>query len=107
MPYRIEYSPEAKNHLKDLSGAHRRVILGNVQIQLSDQPTLETKKRVRLRPNQFAWNWELRIYPLRVFYDVEEEPEPVVYIYAVGVKEGNRLRIGGKIIDLGEEGPAR
>jgi hypothetical protein len=35
-----------------------------------------------------------------VYYDVEEYPESKVVVAAVGVKERNRVRIGGEIIDL-------
>ncbi|MGO8747402.1 MAG: hypothetical protein ACLQNE_15570 [Thermoguttaceae bacterium] len=38
--------------------------------------------------------------PLRAFYDVQEEPTPTVRIVAVGIKEGNRVRIGGKVVQL-------
>jgi hypothetical protein len=34
-----------------------------------------------------------------VYYDVDEAEE-VVDIRAIGVKEGNHVRIGGEIIDL-------
>jgi hypothetical protein len=33
-------------------------------------------------------------------YDVEEQPVPTVRVRAVGVKEGNRVRIGRRMIDL-------
>ncbi len=52
-----------------------------------------------MRPNPVA-PWELRIGDLRVYYDVEEEPETVVLIRAVGLKERNRVHIGGEAIDL-------
>lgn len=52
-----------------------------------------------MRPNPLA-PWELRIGDLRVYYDVEEDPTPVVYIRAIGIKERNRVRIGRKVIDL-------
>lgn len=52
-----------------------------------------------MRPNPVA-PWELRIGNLRVYYDVEEEPEPTVVILAVGKKERNRVRIGREIVDL-------
>jgi hypothetical protein len=52
-----------------------------------------------MRPNPVA-PWELRIDPLRVYYDVEEEPEQVVKIRAVGIKERHRVRIGGEVIEL-------
>jgi hypothetical protein len=35
-----------------------------------------------------------------VYHDVEEYPEPKVVVAAVGVKERNRVRIGGEIIEL-------
>jgi len=37
---------------------------------------------------------------LQVYYDVEEEPEPVVHIRAVGIKERHRVRIGKEVIEL-------
>jgi hypothetical protein len=52
-----------------------------------------------MRPNPVA-PWELRIGNLRVYYDVEEESEPVVFIRGVGIKERNRVRIGREVIDL-------
>lgn len=52
-----------------------------------------------MRPNSLA-DWELRIGDLRVYYDVEETPDPVVYIQAVGIKERNEVRIGGKVVKL-------
>lgn len=37
---------------------------------------------------------------LRVYYDVEEEPRLRVNIVAIGVKERNKIRIGGEIVEL-------
>jgi len=44
--------------------------------------------------------WELRLGNLRVYFDVVTEPEPVVVVLAVGVKEPSALRIGKAVIDL-------
>lgn len=52
-----------------------------------------------MRPNPIA-PWELRIGNLRVYYDVETKPTPVVLIRAVGIKERNRIRIGKEVINL-------
>lgn len=76
-----------------------RTVLDTVDKQLAHQPTVKTKNRKPMRPNPLA-PWELRIGNLRVYYDVEEEPEPVVYIRAVGIKERNRVRIGNEVIEL-------
>jgi len=73
--------------------------LDAVDDQLIHQPAVETRNRKPMRPNPVA-PWELRIGNLRVYYDLEEEPEPVVYVRAVGVKERGRVRIGRKVIQL-------
>lgn len=52
-----------------------------------------------MRPNPMA-PWELRIGKLRVYYDVQEEPEKIVTILAIGIKERNRVQIGGEEVDL-------
>jgi len=52
-----------------------------------------------MRPNPIA-PWELRIGGLRVYYEVEELPDPKVVILAVGVKERNKVRIGKEVVQL-------
>jgi mRNA-degrading endonuclease RelE of RelBE toxin-antitoxin system len=99
LPYYIEYSPDAEDHLRVLTARQRAIVLDTVDEQLAYQPTVETRNRKPMRPNPLA-PWELRIGNLRVYYDVEEEPEPVVYIRAVGIKERNRVRIGREVIEL-------
>jgi mRNA-degrading endonuclease RelE of RelBE toxin-antitoxin system len=99
LPYRIEYAPAAEEHLRDLTARQQAIVLDTVDEQLTHQPTVETRHRKPMRPNPLA-PWELRIGGLRVYYDVEAEPELVVLIRAVGLKERNRVRIGGEVIDL-------
>jgi mRNA-degrading endonuclease RelE of RelBE toxin-antitoxin system len=94
--YRIAYSPESEDHLRALATRDRVIVLDAVDEQLAHQPTVETRNRKPLRPNPLA-PWELRIGDLRVYYDVEDDPEPVVHIRAVGIKDHNQLRIGGEI----------
>ena len=52
-----------------------------------------------MRPNPVA-AWELRVRDLRVYYDIEDEPEPKVSVLAVGIKERNIVRIGGEEVEL-------
>ena len=99
MPYRIEYSPDAEEHMRTLTSRQQAIILETVERQLTHQPTIETRNRKPMRPNPVA-PWELRIGTLRVYYDVEHEPEATVYVRAVGVKERNRVRIGREVIQL-------
>ena len=99
MLYRIEYSPEAEDHFRALSARQQRIVLDTVNRQLAFQPMMETRRRKPMRPNPVA-PWELRIGDLRVYYDVEEEPQAVVYVRAVGIKQRNRVRIGKEVIEL-------
>ncbi|MGH7409820.1 MAG: type II toxin-antitoxin system RelE family toxin [Candidatus Methylomirabilis sp.] len=99
MPYRIEYSPDAEDHLRALTARQQAIVLDAVDRQLVYRPTIETRNRKPMRPNPVA-PWEIRIGILRVYYDVEEEPDPVVYVRAVGVKQRKRVRIGKEVIEL-------
>ena len=97
MPYRIEYSPDAEDHLRTLTPRQQRIVLDTAEKQLIHQPTVETRNRKPMRPHPLA-PWELRIGNLRVYYDVEEEP--VVLIRAVSIKQRNRVCIGREEIQL-------
>jgi len=99
LPHRIEYSPDAEEHLEGLTPRQQRIVLDAVERQLVHLPQVETRNRRPMRPNPVA-SWELRIGSLRVYYDVEDEPEPVVLVLAVGIKERNQVRIGGEVIEL-------
>jgi mRNA-degrading endonuclease RelE of RelBE toxin-antitoxin system len=97
--YQIIYSPEAEDHLRWLPAREQSIVLDEVDKQLEYQPTVKTKNRKSMRPNSLA-EWELRIDYLRVYYDVVEIPDPVVYIQAVGIKERDQVRIAGKVMKL-------
>lgn len=75
--------------------------MDTVDRQLVNEPMRETRNRKPMRPNPIA-PWELRIGSLRVYYEVEEQPEAEakVVILAVGVKERNRVRIGKDLVRL-------
>ena len=97
--YGIEYSPAVEHHLRALTARQQAIVLDTVESRLSHQPTVETRNRKPMRPNPLA-PWELRIGNLRVYYDVEEQPQPMVLIRAVGLKQRNRVRIGSEVIEL-------
>jgi len=98
LTYKIEYSPVAEEHLRTLTARQRPIVLDAIEEQLMHRPGLETRNRKPMRPNPVA-PWELRIGNLRV-YDVEEAPERLVSIRAVGIKERNRVRIGKEVLEL-------
>ncbi len=97
--YRIELSPECEEHLRALTARDRSIVLDALEGHLAHQPTVETRHRKLMRPNPIA-PWELRLGDLRVYYDVEDAPEPLVHVRAVGVKHHNELRIAGRTFTL-------
>src|SRR5260370_22823632 len=59
--------------------------------------TQETRKKIRLRrPSAYA-EYELRFGDVRVFYRVRDE---LIEVVLIGVKEGNRLFIGGEEFEI-------
>ena len=92
--YEIEFTPEAQDDLKALRKFEQKTIMTGIETQLRSEPTVETRNRKRLRPNDVA-EWELRLGKYRVFYNVEEHVL-IVSIEAVGFKVGNMLFIRGK-----------
>lgn len=60
---------------------------------------MPTRNRKVLRANLLA-PWELRIGDLRVYYEVKDEPVAVVIVNAIGVKERDRVVIGGEEVEL-------
>jgi mRNA-degrading endonuclease RelE of RelBE toxin-antitoxin system len=99
MKFRIEYAPAAVSHLKALTPRQQGLVLDGVARHLSAAPMLETKRRKPMRPNPLA-PWELRLGSLRVYFDIVIEPDPVVVILAVGIKDRNAVRIGKRAIEL-------
>ncbi len=81
-----------------LTPRQQSTLLEAVERRLADSPAIETRNRKPMRPNPVA-PWELRIGSLRVYYDVEEDAG-VVSVRAVGIKERNRVSIGGVAITL-------
>lgn len=99
MAYHIEYSPDTDEHLQVLTARQRKLVFDAVDEQLVQEPSVETRNRKPMRPNPVA-PWELRIGALRVYFEIVQVPDNVVTILAVGVKDRNRVLIGGKEIEL-------
>lgn len=94
MSYEIIFTIEALEDLKSFRKFDQKRILTGIEGQLKHEPTVETRNRKRLRPNEVA-EWELRIDTFRVFYNVEDEVM-IVSIEAIGYKIGNLLFIRDK-----------
>ena len=39
-------------------------------------------------------------YPVDIYYDVKDEPEKLVTVLAIGIKDRNRVIIGGEEVEL-------
>lgn len=102
MPYQVIISPTAADQIRELTARQRSMVLEGISQQLTSQPTVETRNRKLMRPNPLA-SWELRIGDLRVYYDVEEEPEAIVEILAVGIKDRNQVRFGDRLWEETDE----
>jgi hypothetical protein len=69
VPYEIRFAECVRDHMKFLTVVEESVLLDAIRAQLTHEPLVETRNRKPLRPNPLA-PWELRVGPLRAFYDV-------------------------------------
>jgi mRNA-degrading endonuclease RelE of RelBE toxin-antitoxin system len=92
--YAVAFTPSARGDILFLPKRQQVAALNGIQRHLIMEPTVPTRNRKKLRPNQSA-EWELRIGNVRVFYDADETAR-VVEIKVVGQKQGNELFVRGK-----------
>jgi mRNA-degrading endonuclease RelE of RelBE toxin-antitoxin system len=98
-PYVLVYADEIKQHLRAIETKYHSLIQSGIEDQLLFEPEVETRNRKPLkRPVSFGAQWELRLGPdnrFRVFYQVQGEDREIC-VMAIGVKDRNRLLIGGE-----------
>ncbi len=102
-PYGISYDQAIKKHLRTIEAKYHALIRAAIERQLQHEPDKETRNRKPLRqPAPFEATWEIRFGPancFRVLYGIDAERREV-QIQAIAVKEGNRLLVGGKEVEL-------
>lgn len=103
-PYALVYAPVVKQHIRAVERHHHSSIRATLREQLRFEPGNETtnRKPLQQQPALFETQWELRFGPdnrFRCFYEIDHESRRV-YILALGVKERNRLLIGGEEVEL-------
>jgi len=96
--YEFAYTRSALEDLSYFRKHEQQVIVSTIGEQLAWQPTLVTRNRKPLQPNDLS-QWELRIGQYRVFYDVDTIVR-IVVIKAIGEKEHNQLYIRGRKFEL-------
>ena len=102
-PFVLVFDPEVKQHLRTIEAKYHSLIRGAIRDQLRFEPEAETRNRKPLRrPMALGATWELRCGPgnrFRVLYATDVERHEVE-ILAIGIKERNRLIIGGEEVEL-------
>src|SRR5437867_6435514 len=102
-PFVLIYDPEITNHLDAIESRFHTLIRTTIEEQLLFEPETVTRNRKQLeRPIDLGARWELRLGPdnrFRVFYRVDVERRQV-RILAIGVKERERLFLGGEEVEL-------
>ena len=98
--YRLVFAQQLFDHLRVIPLKHHP----SIQIALESliqQPATPTRNRKALRmPNTLNASWELRFgsaNEFRAFYQIlsdEQETEFIIFVIAVGMKQGNKLLIG-------------
>jgi len=98
-PYSLVYDPRLFDHLKEVESKFQPLIENTMTKLLTFEPNRETRNRKPLRvPAPFHAGWELRFGPdnrFRLLYDIDETRH-VVNVLAFGIKDRNRLLIGGE-----------
>ncbi|RLT40952.1 MAG: addiction module toxin RelE [Chloroflexi bacterium] len=101
--YEIIFAQATREHLTFIERHYYSLIYQTTVEQLQYDPMVETHNRKPLKkPSEIGATWELRFGPnnrFRVLYEVLPD-DGKVHILAVGVKQGNRLLVGGKEIKL-------
>lgn len=97
MRFTIRLTPSAIEDLDYFRKNERQVISEGIDLFLSDDANIESKRRKPMRANPIG-GWELRLGDFRVFYDIEDDD--TVNVVAVGHKEHADLYIRGEKVDL-------
>ena len=87
MAFRIEMVDDAKAALRRLRAVDRAKVLDRIERHLTDDPTAQSRSRIRrLRPGTYP-PYRLRVDDIRVYYDVDEAKQLVVVVGIVPKSE--------------------
>ena len=102
-PFSLVYAAVVHKHLGAIDAKYDSLVREQTEEQLRHEPDVETRNRKPVRPPAaFQAEWELRFGPnnrFRVFYQIDYESREV-RIVAIGVKDRNRLLVGGEEVTL-------
>ena len=100
--YEIEVSPEARDPMQGFSARQRATVVEAMKRQLLHEPAVQTRQRKCMKADKpgYVAPWELRVGDLRVYSEVRDAGGRV-RILALGIKDRNRVLIGGREIGVG------
>ena len=102
-PFALIYAPAVHKHFGAIDAKYDALIRQKIEEQLTHEPDVKTRNRKPVRqPAAFRAEWELRFglnNRFRVFYQIDRAAREV-RIVAVGVKDRNRLLVGGEEVTL-------
>jgi mRNA-degrading endonuclease RelE of RelBE toxin-antitoxin system len=101
--FELVYDPGFARSLRSVERKFHSLVRTAIEEQLPLEPGVRTRNRkpidVPVTPNS---RWDLRCGPnnrFRVLYQISEQTQEV-YVLAIGVKQREKLMIGGEEIDL-------
>ena len=94
MIFRIELVDEAKVALRRLRAVDRTKVLDRIERHLTDEPTAQSRSRIkRLRAGTYP-PYRLRVDDIRVYYDVNEVTQLVIVLGIVPKSESAAWLVG-------------
>ena len=101
--FTLIFAPEVIDHLRVIDRNLHTLIRGTIAQKLSYTPLELTRNRKSLeQPAPFGATWELRFGANNrfwVFYEVDAT-EQIVLVLAIGIKDREKLIVGGEEIGL-------
>lgn len=101
--FKLIYAAQVKDHLKFIERKYHSLIRETIENQLRFEPDVETRNRKPVeQPTTVEADWELRFGPnnrFRAFYTMNISQREVDLV-AIGVKQGQKLFIGGEEVEL-------
>jgi mRNA interferase RelE/StbE len=80
MPFAIVLAPEAVKDLKNLKAGVRAVVRAALEAHLRHEPTKTSRSRIKRRRRLDRPQYRLRVYDVRVFYDVSDSTVEILAI---------------------------
>ncbi|NJK73105.1 MAG: type II toxin-antitoxin system RelE/ParE family toxin [Oscillatoriales cyanobacterium RU_3_3] len=80
MPYEIEFTTESLTDLKILRATDRSKVIDAIETHLLNNPTQESKSRIKRLREMDKPQYRLRVDEIRIFYDVLEDVVEIIAI---------------------------